>query len=206
MAWLIPAITAASAIGSALMGSKKVKYPKASQIDISGELAKLDAIYEQSRQQSQNVLRNQLTELNKNTASSLASRGIYSSPISQAAYNQTNRTYQNALSSLLAESYNAQAQARANLTAKLAEARAKAEQDAAVAKYEQKLRNQGVWSNLLGSISGAGLHNMLGAPAQANISQIPQTPQINPNSNIYLGNPFLQTQNRIYPYPNYGII
>ena len=203
MAWVIPAIMAASAIASAIAGSKKVKYPKASQIDISGELAKLDAIYEQSRQQSQNVLRNQLTELNKNTASSLASRGIYSSPISQAAYNQTNRTYQNALSSMLADSYNAQAQARANLTAKLAEARANAEQAAALAKYEQKLRNRGVWSNLLGSISGAGLYSMLRTPAQA---KIPQTPQINPNSNIYLGNPFLQTQNKIYPFPDYGII
>lgn len=110
MGFWIPAISAATSLAGLL--TKKKKTPSMASIDISGELDKLDKLYESKRGLLTTDIQNQLAGLNKNTANSLAGRGIYRSPVSQASYNQNAATAQGALSQGLSNLYGKQASER----------------------------------------------------------------------------------------------
>lgn len=99
--------------GLAGLFSKKKKRPKALVApDISGELAKLDALYGTQRELLTQDVARQTGLMQGQTAQSLANRGILSSPVSEASFGRVRASGQQALSGGLAELYGQQATAR----------------------------------------------------------------------------------------------
>lgn len=95
-----------------LFGRKK-KRPKALVApDISGELAKLDALYGTQREMLTADIGRQTGLMQQQTAQGLANSGILSSPVREASFGRVRASGQQALSGGLAELYGQQASAR----------------------------------------------------------------------------------------------
>lgn len=167
-AWILPAISAATTLAGLFAGQKKVKQPKVPTVDLSAELAKLDALYAEQKAGVTARMERQLAQTQAQTSSSLAGRGIYSSPVSEYSFGANRAATANALADALAMLSGQQAFTRAQLTSGLAEQQAKQLYDAAMAKYQANLENRNRLSAALTGMGMAGLRQWaggLGKPA-----------------------------------------
>lgn len=100
-----------ASIAGGLFGKKK-KMPKLVMPDISGELAKLDQLYAQQGELLKQSTMGDIARAQKQAASGLAARGIYSSPVSQKSLGEVSRAGLQALASGQAGLLGQQATAR----------------------------------------------------------------------------------------------
>lgn len=129
---------------------------KRPSIDISGELAKIRALYDQQATALKADSKYRLGETNKATSSQLAGRGIYSSPVSEYSFNANSNAANSDLTRALASLYGGQAQTESGLLGSLASAKAQQDQ----LDYQQQMQSRNQLFSILG---GAGnLRNMFG--------------------------------------------
>lgn len=142
---------AAGAVGAGLGGSvgsmfNKRKRPK---INIEGELAKISALYDTARTSTSAGIAKQLGELNRGTASNLAGRGIYDSPVGEYAFAANREKAQTALANALAGIGTQEAGVRGSLLERLTGLKYQADLEDEQAK-EQRM------SQLYGILAGLG--------------------------------------------------
>lgn len=135
-------------LGGLLGGGKKKKTPTYTAPDISGELAKIDALYGQQGQLLTQGINQQIANMQGQTAQGLANRGIYSSPVSQKAIQDVNTKGLQALAQGQASLLGEQAQARTSALNNLLGYQQRAQQannEIAMQKYlGQNQTNQGL--------------------------------------------------------------
>ena len=166
-AWILPAISAVSTLAGLFAGQRKVKQPTVPTIDLSAELAKLDALYEAQKARTRESLATQLGETQKQTSASLAGRGVYSSPVSEYSFGQNRAAFANALADALAQISIQQAGTRASLTSGLAQQQAQQQYAAAMSKYQAQIENRNLLSSALTGLGTAGLQKWAGGLGKA---------------------------------------
>ena len=169
-----------------LTGKKRPKRPKPTTIDLSAELAKLDALYAEQKAGVTASMGRQLAQTQAQTSDSLAGRGVYSSPVSEYSFGVNRAASANALADALAMISGQQAGTRAQLTSGLSQLQAKQIYEAVMSEYEAKIRNRNILSSALTGLGTAGLTKWAGglgkapavvpsvAPSAANLSDYTQ--------------------------------
>ena len=99
--------------------SEMLKKKKAPQIDISAQTARLRDLFNEQRQAAKALAQEQLQELQGLTASNLAGRGIYSSPVSEFSFGRNRAMAQRTLAQLLSGIGAQEATSLQSLTEKL---------------------------------------------------------------------------------------
>jgi len=148
-------------LAGGFLSPKKKKAPKPQQIDITAQLAMIDAMYNQQKQQARTTLAESLKGLNKLTAQSLAGRGIYSSPVSQFSFGENQKSYAQALSQALSDLGAQQAMQKAQLSAQAQQFNMGQQGQYDQSMYQQQLASRQALSQALWSIGGVGLNRML---------------------------------------------
>lgn len=169
--WIVPAVLGASALISGF--SKKPKAPKYVAPDLTGTLAAIDAYYKQAGAQTEATMGRQLQGQQKMTGENLAGRGIYSSPVSEYAFQQNRQQNQMSLADALASLGGQQLQAKANITGQAAMQGAQGKYQAELQKYQDKLQSSNMLTGLLSSGALASLQGLGGGakPQGMNPSQ-----------------------------------
>ena len=182
----------ASLLGGLFSKKKKVKMPAAP--DISGELAKLDALYGTQRELLTKDIAQQTGQMQRQTAQGLANRGIFSSPVSEASFGRTRQTGQQALSQGLSDLYGQQAQARSAALNSLLQYN----QNIQMANYQRQLQQQqqqsALRSGLFGMAGSFGLQALQGLGG----GQQQLAPLATQDNTNYLSN-YLNGQNNVFP-------
>lgn len=129
-------------------------------VDISGELAKIRALYAAQADALKADSKQQLQEANKTTASNLAGRGILSSPVSEYSFGANQKAAGSDLTHALAGLYGGQASTESNLLGLLS---GQANQ-ANMMRYQQGNQNK---NNMLALLLAGGLAAFGGGGAAA---------------------------------------
>lgn len=178
----------AAALGVGALGSlfsKKPKAPKYVAPDLSGTLAAIDEYYKKAGANVEATMGRQLQGQQKVTGENLAGRGIYSSPVSEYAFQQNRQNSQISLADALASLGGQQLQAKANVTGQAAMQGAQNKYQSELQRYQDKLQSSNMLTGLLSSGALASLQGLGGGQ------------QMNPLASI---NPDVQGMN------NYGLL
>lgn len=149
---------AVGGLGMGFLGGKK-----SPQIDISAEMARINALYEQARQQGTAVITQDFQAQRGELAQSQAARGIYRSGVSQLGLARLGAARQQAIGSFNAQLSAGQAGASSNLLNALLGR--KTALDSADADRSRQGLNQAI-----GSVAG-----LAGAFAQSRVPSAPQS-------------------------------
>ena len=186
----------ASLLGGLFSKKKKVSMPAAP--DISGELAKLDALYGTQRELLTKDIAQQTGQMQRQTAQGLANRGIFSSPVSEASFSRTRQTGQQALSQGLSDLYGQQASARSAALNSLLQYN----QNIQMANYQRQLQQQqqqsAMRSGLFGMAGSFGLQALQGLGGNGGQQSSPLS-FANPQLNV--ANQYMQQQQ--FPQQSY---
>lgn len=114
-------------------------------VDVGGELKRIQNLYDEQRAYAKEVAAQQLTDLNRQASSNLATRGIYDSPVSEYVYGANRAEAQKSLASALAGIAGSEASARSNIFNSLM-------------GYQQQdaLRKQQATNQLIAALGGLG--------------------------------------------------
>lgn len=165
---LLPIVLGAAALYNAF-GKKQPKAPSYQAPDLTGTLAAIDEYYKKAAETGKTSLGQELQGLNTMTAENLAGRGIYSSPVSQYAYQQNTQNYQKSLADMLGSLQGQQLQAKANITGQVATQGAANKYQSELAKYQQRLQSQNM---LTGLLSQAALSSLMAGGGGAKPSNL----------------------------------
>jgi hypothetical protein len=152
---LIPAIISAiGAITSTIKTSKgKTNYPEFDANVLAAELAKIDALFGEQKTALQGQAAERLGEMKTASASDLAGRGIYGSPVSAYTDIANRKTVENALSQVLGQLAGQQASTKAGLLSDWAKLGYSSKLAQAQEDYKRRITSGNMLSALLSSIS-----------------------------------------------------
>lgn len=152
---MFDALAAAASLAGTIFGATRgTPSSKAYMPDISGELAKLDALYDEQSKRVASQVDVEGMALKKSAVEDLAARGIFSSPVSEQTLIRTNQTIAQAKADAEARLRAAQIDARTSLTSKLmdyASRAAEMQNQYDWKAYETESKNI---SSLLGGVGG----------------------------------------------------
>lgn len=118
------------------------------EIDISGEISQLRALFAEQREIARKGIMSQLGDFQGRTASDLAGRGIYRSPLSEWSFGRNRKAAQSAIGDAFGKISATEAQTIADLLSQLSSQKNKQQADSELKK--QRGRNE-----LLGLLSGS---------------------------------------------------
>lgn len=200
MAWPIYAATALQAAGTArslLSKPKSISVP-----DISGELARIRAYYDQAAATARANLKQEAGEQRGLAASNLAARGIYSSPVSENVFGRMRealgRDIATSEANIGVQSANAQAQALGALLG----ANQQAQQFNAQQQAQRQAAIYGGLGSLGSSLLGFGLSGMGGKPGASPMNPMAGGPVQFGYGSSYPAGPWggQQAYNLVQPY------
>lgn len=172
--------------GGSLIGSFFSKRPKAP--DISGELNNLRALIDELRQSGLKAIDQDYGNQRGETASNLAARGVYRSPVSQNSFDRLNRARMAARSSFLGDLAGREASLRAGLLGQLVDVNSKYN----MLGGQQEAARAGQLASLFSGLLQAGLKYKMATPSSNGeaVSMPPSQPwQNNYFSNLLSNSP-----------------
>ena|SRR3990167_3632462 len=168
----------AAVIGAGLAGGAILKSfldrPSTNTPDISGELAKITALFDQMRAQATKNINIQSAAGRRASASNLATRGTYSSPVAEHVFGQLEADRMNAISNSEAQIGGQEASLRSSLLSQLL----------GLNQRGQEMRNQAdasIWGNIGGLGSSLLMADLNKGPAAQ--PEAPQSKSIAPSAN-----------------------
>ena len=183
-------------VGGALAGGSLLKSfldrPSTNTPDISGELNKIRALFDEMRAQATKNINIQAAQGRRASASNLATRGTYSSPVAEHVFGQLEADRINAIANSEAQIGGQEANMRSSLLSQLL----------GMNQRGQEMRNQAdasIWGNIGGlgsSLLMADLTKGPGTP-QPNQAPVPQSTSMGQSAN-YLPQQYYQQSSNPY--------